>query len=184
MRAIIGMVYFGGHSEWGEPMIQLVKYNNNYESVVIGYIIEFFSFHLLLNEKDGVPEHKQAKENLALWTSNEHELYIISENNLPIGFLHIWYKGGNVAWIEDVFVEQAYRGKGAGSIAISQAERIIKEKDGYTSVCIDVVPRNLAAIELYQKLGYDTLSMITVRKELGENYRTDTTDFLGYKFRI
>ncbi|MBQ8228584.1 MAG: GNAT family N-acetyltransferase [Clostridia bacterium] len=165
-------------------MIQLVKYNNSYEAVIIDYIIEFFSFHLLLNEKGGMPENKQAKENLALWTSEEHELYIISENNLPIGFLHIWYKGGNVAWIEDVFVAEKYRGKGAGGIAISQAEQIIKEKGGYTAVCIDVVPRNLAAIGLYQKLGYDILSLITVRKELGENSRTETADFLGYKFRI
>ena len=56
--------------------------------------------------------------------------------------------------------------------------------DGYTAVCMDVVSRNTEALNLYQKLGYDTLSLITVRKELGENHRTDTADVFGYKFRI
>ena len=49
---------------------------------------------------------------------------------------------------------------------------------------MDVVPRNTEALNLYQKLEYDTLSLITVRKELGENHRTDTADVFGYKFRI
>ncbi len=164
--------------------IKLIKYDDRYENIIIDYIISFFRFHLSLNGKTGMPEKNQAEENLALWMGKEHELYIIQKACLPIGFLHIRYKGGNVAWIEDVFVEEAYRGKGIGSQAISEAEQIVKEKDGYTAVCMDVVPRNVEALNLYQKLGYDTLSLITVRKELWENHRTDTADVLGYKFRV
>lgn len=76
------------------------------------------------------------------------------------------------------------RGKGTGSRAIAEAEQIIKEKNGYAAVCMDVVPKNVAALNLYQKLGYDTLSLITLRKEFGENHRKEKTDFLGYKFNV
>ncbi|MBD5145760.1 MAG: GNAT family N-acetyltransferase [Ruminococcus sp.] len=86
--------------------------------------------------------------------------------------------------MEDVFVDEAYRGKGIGSQAINAAEEIIKHKDGYNAVCIDVVPQNTNALSVYHKLGYDTLSMITVRKEFGSNYREDIADVLGYKFKI
>lgn len=165
-------------------MINLVPYNENYKNAVINYIISFFGFHSAINGQTNTPELTQTKENIEIWTSEKHELYIIESANAPVGFIHIWYKGGNVAWIEDVFVDEAYRGQGIGSQAINSAEEIIKQKSGYTAVCMDVVPRNKAALATYHKLGYDTLSLITVRKELGENQRNDTTDILGHTFKI
>lgn len=165
-------------------MISLLKYTDIYEGIVIKYIIEFFGFRLSLNNKPGVLPQNQAMENLELWTDKEHELYVILEACSPVGFLHISYKGGNVAWIEDVFVEEKHRGKGTGSRAITEAEQIIKKKGNYTAVCMDVVPQNISALSLYHKIGYDTISAITVRKELGENNRTDTTNVLGYNFKI
>ena len=165
-------------------MIKLVPYTDKYENIAVNYIISFFGFHSSLNGKTENPEYIQAKENIAMWTSKSHELYIIEDIDNPVGFIHIWYKGGNVAWIEDVFVDEAYRGKGIGSQAINAAEEIIRQKDGYSAVCIDVVPKNTNALNLYQRLGYDTLSMITVRKEFSDNYREDIADVLGYKFKI
>lgn len=165
-------------------MINLVPYNENYESRAINYIVTFFGFHSSINGQTSSPELTQAKENIEMWTSEKHELYIIESDNTPVGFIHIWYKGGNVAWIEDVFVDEAYRGKGIASQAINSAEEIIKQKPGYTAVCMDVVPRNKDALATYHKLGYDTLSLITVRKELGENHREEMADILGHKFKI
>lgn len=165
-------------------MIDLVPFNENCESIIINYIISFFGLHSALNGEAEVPEIKQAKENIEMWTSEKHELYIINRDSTPVGFIHIWYKGGNVAWIEDVFVDEAYRGRGIGGQAISSAENIIKRKSGYTAVCMDIVPKNTNALAAYHKLGYDTLSLITVRKELGENRREDMADILGYTFRI
>ncbi len=164
-------------------MVNLVPYNENYASRTIDYIVSFFGFHSSINGQANSLELTQAKENIEMWTSEKHELYIIESHNTPVGFIHIWYKGGNVAWIEDVFVDEAYRGKGIGSQAIT-AEEIIKQKQGYTAVCMDVVPRNKNALATYHKLGYDTLSLITVRKQFGEKYRGQTADFLGYKFKI
>lgn len=165
-------------------MIKLLPYTDEYENILISYITSFFKFHSLLGGRTESPEYTQAKENIVMWTAKDHELYMIGYTGKPVGFIHIWYKGGNVAWIEDVFVDEAYRGKGIGSRAINAAEEIIKHKGGCNAVCIDVVPRNTNALGLYHKLGYDTLSMITVRKELDGNSRENTADVLGYKFKI
>ncbi len=165
-------------------MINLIPYSETYENIIVKYIISFFGFHSEINGQANSPELTQAKENIKMWTSEKHELYIIESDSTPIGFIHIWYKGGNVAWIEDIFVDASYRGQGIGSQAIFLAENIIKQKSGYTAVCMDVVPRNINALAVYHKLGYDTLSLITVRKELGENRREDTADILGHIFKI
>ncbi len=165
-------------------MIKLQKYDDAFEPTIIDYIIAFFGFHIALNGKTGRPDDRQAKENLAAWTGKDHELYIIQEDDMPIGFLHIGYRGGNVAWIEDVFVAEDYRGKGVGTQAITEAEKIIRGKPGYTAVCMDVAPRNSSALHLYRELGYDTLSIVTVRKEFEENPSDDMVDFLGHRFII
>lgn len=86
--------------------ITLAAYNENYEKIIIDYIISFFGFHSSLTREMNAPEYGQAKENIKMWTSAEHELYIIESGNNPVGFIHIWYKGGNVAWIEDIFVDE------------------------------------------------------------------------------
>ena len=127
-------------------MIDLVPYNENYESLIVDYIVSFFGFHSAINGQANSPELTQAKENIEMWTSEKHELYIIESDNTPVGFIHIWYKGGNVAWIEDVFVDESHRGQGIGSEAINSAEDIVKQKSGYTAVCMDVVPRNKNAL--------------------------------------
>lgn len=165
-------------------MIKLLPYTDKYENIAVNYIISFFDFHSSLSGKTESPEYIQAKENIVMWTSKSHELYIIEDIDNIVGFIHIWYKGGNVAWIEDIFVDEAYRGKGIGSQAINVAEEIIKKKDGYSAVCIDVVPKNTNALNLYYKLGYDTLNMITVRKEFNDNYREEIANVLGHKFKI
>lgn len=56
--------------------------------------------------------------------------------------------------------------------------KIIRGKPGYTAVCMDVAPRNSSALHLYRELGYDTLSIVTVRKEFEENPSDDMVDFL------
>ncbi len=106
-------------------MINLVPYN---ESRTVDYVISFFGFHQSINGQANSPKLTQAKENIEIWTSEKHELYIIESDNAPVGFVHIWYKGGNVAWIEDVFVDEKHRGQGIGSQAINLAEEIIKQK--------------------------------------------------------
>jgi len=166
--------------------IELVDYSERFYSETIYAIAQFYGFHRQLSEENVVitaESLEMAKENIELWTGTDHELKVILFNNAFAGFVHIGYRGSNVAWIEDIYVDDKFRNKGIGTRAINLAEEIIKSKHGYTAICMDVVPRNINALNLYRSLGYDTLSMITVRKELYENNKDKTMYLLGIEFR-
>lgn len=164
--------------------ITLEKYSKEYEKIVADYVGDFFGYHSKLSGFEKIPAIEQSLENIIQWTSEKHALYVILLEKRPVGFIHIWYKGDNVAWIEDLYVEEKHRRQGIGSFAIREAEKILSCNPKYTALCIDVVPQNKNAIDLYYELGYDSLSIITIRKELKENNRNDTVDFLGKKFKI
>lgn len=56
-----------------------------------------------------------------------------------------------------------YQGRGIGSEAIRLTEEIVKTYS--ESLYIEASARNIRAIELYRKMGYDCLNTITVRKD-------------------
>ncbi len=167
-------------------MIKLVLYAAEFKDDAIKRIAAFYHYHSsLLNEKAELSKssYVEAEETLKNWLGISHELYLIQFKELVVGFLHIGYRGGNVAWIEDIYVDENYRSKGIATQSIHLAEEIIKSHAGYTSICFDVVPRNSGALRLYHKLGYDNLSIITVRKELYENNRDKTEKLMGLDFK-
>ncbi len=73
--------------------------------------------------------------------------------------------------LEDVFVDEAMRGQGIASQAILLAEQQAQKLPGIEAMTLQVVTRNEAALKLYHKLGYDTMSMVTLRKEFGQSSR-------------
>lgn len=168
-------------------MIALLKYNDKYKQKTVIRIAEFFGFHVgLINDVYELSQENfsQAEQTLCEWLLDKHELFVIEHKGLDVGFVHIGYRGDNVAWIEDIFVDKNFRGNGIATSAIYLAEDRIKLNPKYTAVCIDVVPRNTAAMRLYHKLGYDSLSILTVRKEFSENNRDrkETVFELEYRY--
>ena len=168
-------------------MIELIKYSPIYEKETLHRICDFFGFHRnLFNENICITEESlnNAKKTINDWISENHTFYIIIYNYISVGFIHIGFRGENVAWIEDVYVDKEYRGQGIASEAIKGAENIIKQNKSYNAVCMDVSPRNLDALKLYYRLGYVNLSIITVHKELYENKQEKKTNLLGFEFNI
>ena len=161
-------------------------YSDKYKEEMIIRIAKFFGFHLGLSSSGLISkiDYKTAEQDLNDWTSGDNQLYMIMSTEDVIGFLRIGYRGGNVAWIEDIFVDEAFRNKGVATESIKQAEDMIKAKPQYTAICFDVVPRNVEALKLYHKLGYDTLSMITVRKELKNKESVGFQNLGGLDFRL
>ena len=49
---------------------------------------------------------------------------------------------------------------------------------------MDVVPDNLPALRLYHRLGYDRLSIVTVRKDFDEFETARTEEIAGLSFRV
>lgn len=169
--------------------ITLKKYSDEYKRETIVRIAKFFGLHMsFLNhdEERKEIEYDTAENDLQYWlTDEDSELYLIFEQEECVGFLRIGYRGKEVAWIEDIFVDEERRGRGIAAESIRQAEEIIASNPQYTAVCFDVVPRNKSALALYYKLGYDKLSIVTVRKELNhENDDFSHENFLGYDFKL
>lgn len=167
-------------------MIRLKKYSMKYRDEAAQRVALFFGFHHELYGGIYNPDGdriKAAKKTIKDWTHGTDELYMIADGGEIVGFIHINYRGDNVAWIEDIFVDEEKRSNGIATKAISLAEDKVKSHKGYTAVCLDVVPRNEQALRLYHKLGYDVLGMITVRKELGRSDKDKKTEVLGLDFK-
>lgn len=168
-------------------MIRLLKYSEDFEAETLRRIAEFFNFHQAfvkeITEEEKEKSLSEAAKTLQDWQCGDNELYVILQNEESVGFLRLNYRGPIVAWIEDIFVDEDKRGQGIATEAISAAEDIVRSRTGYEALCLDVVPRNVAALQLYHKLGFTDLSMITLRKELKESKRDRPLELLGLEFQ-
>ena len=126
---------------------------------------------------------KTARANLREWRRKPNELYTIWHEGADAGFLCLGFRGANVAWVNYIYVDEDLRGQGIASEAIAAAEKIVLSRRGYDALCMDVDPRNDAALRLYHRLGYDTLSLVTVRKNLSLRKNEMALDLLGIKFQ-
>jgi len=123
------------------------------------------------------------RETLREWRKKPNELYLIARGGADVGFLCLGFRGSNVAWINYLYVDEAFRRQGVATAAIAAAEGIVRSRKGYDALCMDVDPRNGNALRLYHSLGYDTLSILTVRKNFGGGAKEESTDILGFDFQ-
>jgi ribosomal protein S18 acetylase RimI-like enzyme len=140
--------------------VKLIKYNNEYE-IMVDFIINFWKEH-----NNVVPSIEDANENLKEWTKEGHILYFINANNENVGFVHLGSRGAEIDWLEDIFVLPKYQRQGIGTRAIEIVEDTVKKYS--ESLYIEVASRNINAIRLYKKIGYNCLNTITIRKDFKE----------------
>ena len=158
-------------------MISLKSYSPTDETALIPFIISFWRTHH--SETDA----KNARSDIDEWTKENHDLFVIMKEDETVGFLHLNMRGSEICWIEDIFVKEEFRRQGIASNAIAQVEDILKAR-GVKGVSMDVVPDNLPALRLYHRLGYDRLSIVTVRKDF-DSFETERTESIaGLPFRV
>jgi len=104
----------------------------------------------------------------AIFEDNAKGAYYIAEiGNKVVGSLLTtfeWsdWRNGQIIWIQSVFVEKAYRGNGVFSKLYEHIKsKVIDPESEYRGVRLYVDKSNLAAQQVYQKLGmssqhYDT----------------------------
>lgn len=169
-------------------MITLTPYQPKYRQSTLKRIEAFWGFHRdwVQKTQEQPPDEQDClmMQDLESWTSNDHWLFVILQDEQDVGFVHLQRIGSIVVQLEDVFVDEAMRGQGIASQAILLAEQQAQKIPGIEAMTLQVVTRNEAALRLYHKLGYDTMSMVTLRKEFGENHRDRQAEFLGMTFQI
>ena len=139
--------------------IIIKPFAQEHKKQILQYIILFFNTHHMKIEE--IDTHA----NLLNWISEGHEFYEILGDDELIGFVHVCMRGPTACWIENIFVDERFRRRGVASKAIALIEEILRERN-IDGICIDVVPDNLPALKLYHHLGYNRLSMITIRKDM------------------
>ena len=144
-------------------MVTLKEYQNEQE-LAISLIGQFWHAH---NKEETTYEDNI--ENLFEWTKEGHKLYFIMYKQDIVGFVHLGSRGCEMDWLEDIFVLPQYQKRGIGTQTIALVEKIVQTYS--SSLYIEASSRNIAAIRLYHKLGYNCLNTITVRKDFDENYK-------------
>ena len=137
--------------------IELIRYSDEQE-IAIDLIIRFWKEHNDINVS-----YEDANENLIEWTKEGHILYFISVDNEYVGFVHLGSRGCEIDWLEDIFVLPKCQNQGIGTKAIQIVEEMVKQYS--ESLYIEVASRNINAIRLYHKIGYDCLNTLTIRKD-------------------
>lgn len=167
-------------------MTKLKKFGMKYRDETVERTARYFGFvgglHIGADKPDE-DRMKAARRTVKEWTHGNDELYVIVEDKETVGFVHINYRGGKAAWIEDIYVDENKRGQGIATRVIGLAEEKIKGHKGCAAVCLDAAPDNKAALALYHKLGYITLGRITVIKEIYKNNRTNETELFGMTYK-
>ncbi|MDL2248300.1 GNAT family N-acetyltransferase [Tyzzerella sp. OttesenSCG-928-J15] len=170
-------------------MVKLIPYNHIYENITIERISEFFGFHRSLVEKNDDGHDKEddkasSRTVLREWLEEPNALYIIMDGEICAGFMRINFRGPIAVWIEDIFVDSKFRGRGIATAAINSLESIVKaDAPNCNAICMDVAPRNEAALKLYHRLGFRDLSLITLRKEIGQSKRDRDLELFGLDFK-
>lgn len=168
-------------------MTELVLYQEARKESMIFLIASFFAAHFAISEKEPAEiapwRLALAEENLQEWLREENtHVFFIEEDGSEAGMLILKPHGGSVVWIESLYVKEELRNRGIASRAIALAEKYATDRMHAPAVCMDVIPQNEAAIKLYHSLGYDTVSMLTLRKSITEEKRTNPVSLFGYDF--
>ena len=99
-------------------------------------------------------------------------LFLLVDGEAVMGMLTVGIylsPTGSKAWIEDVVVDNAYRGRGLGKRLVAHAIDYCKEQ-GLDTLMLTSNPKRIAANALYQSLGFERKETNVYRMKMG----TDT----------
>ncbi|MBR3693127.1 MAG: GNAT family N-acetyltransferase [Erysipelotrichales bacterium] len=137
--------------------LELVTYTTQ-EDIALSLIKGFWRMH-----NDQEVSDEEAREDLRVYTSQEHVLYLVKYKDKYIGFAHLASRGASIDWLEDIYIIPECQGKGYGSYVISLLEKRVSEYS--SSFYMEVAARNERAMRLYHRLGYTCLNTVTLRKD-------------------
>lgn len=147
-------------------------------------ITELMNYHRKLNNapKKYWQTDEESKETLEYW-KEDGTVYNVFLDDEAVGFFYVRFGGQNVAWLEDIFISEQYRGKGIGRFAMDKLDELMIEKE-VVAIFVDVIPRNTSAIKLYKECGFDHLNLVQLRKNYDKKLDKDEEiELLGFNFK-
>jgi len=87
---------------------------------------------------------------------NSHLFFAINDQGKYVGMITVGFyisPTGKKSWVEDVLVDEVFRGKGIGKLLVEFAINFAKEQKA-TSLMLTSNPTRISANKLYKKLGF------------------------------
>ena len=139
--------------------------------LILSFIKELAEYEKMTDDviatKELIEEHVFDKERV--------EVLIAEENNIPIGFCLFFYNfstfvGRSGIYLEDVYIQPPYRGKGYGKIIFKELAKIAVERNcgRMEWVCLDW---NKPSIEFYKKMGAVSMDDWSTYRLTGDGLR-------------
>ena len=128
-------------------IIEIKTYSTEYHEAMQRFLDQLTSNPMTLTEEIF---------NQLIASSNSHLFFLLKEEQIA-GMLTvgIYYSPtGGKAWIEDVVVDESFRGQGLSKLLVAHAIEFVKAKQ-VPSLMLTSNPKRIAANKLYQAMGFE-----------------------------
>ena len=128
---------------------------------------EFYHSDAVLHPIPRAHFEKTAEE--ALKSGTYAEIYLLEYEGKTAGYgltarTFSQEAGGQVLWIEELYIREAFRSRGLGSEFFAYVEK--KYEGRAARFRLEVEEDNVRAVSLYKRLGYETLDYVQMIKEI------------------
>ena len=122
--------------------------------ILVGFVAEYYALDGHTFEEGRV---RAALETL-IRDESLGRLWVIGDGAMPVGYAVLTFGfsleyGGRDAFVDEVFIQEPYRGKGWGRRAMEFAEEAARNL-GVRALHLEVTRANARARTLYESLGY------------------------------
>ena len=128
-------------------IIEVNTYSLEYQEAMQRFLDQLTSHPMTLTE----PMFRQLLE-----SANSHLFFLMKDGQIA-GMLTvgIYYSPtGGKAWIEDVVVDESFRGQGLSKLLVAHAIEFVKSKQ-IPLLMLTSNPKRIAANKLYQAMGFE-----------------------------
>ena len=128
-------------------IIEVNTYSLEYQEAMQRFLDQLTSHPMTLTE----PMFRQLLE-----SANSHLFFLMKDEQiagmLTVGIYHS--PTGGIAWIEDVVVDETFRGQGLSKLLVAHAIEFVKSKQ-IPLLMLTSNPKRIAANKLYQAMGFE-----------------------------
>ena len=128
-------------------IVEIKNYSLEYQEAMQRFLDQLTSSPMILTED---------MFNQLLASPNSHLFFLLKDEQiagmLTVGIYHS--PTGGKAWIEDVVVDESFRGQGLSKLLVSHAIEFTKSKQ-IPSLMLTSNPKRIAANKLYQTMGFE-----------------------------
>ena len=128
-------------------IIEVNTYSLEYQEAMQRFLDQLTSHPMTLTE----PMFRQLLE-----SANSHLFFLMKDEQiagmLTVGIYHS--PTGGIAWIEDVVVDETFRGQGLSKLLVAHAIEFVKSKQ-IPLLMLTSNPKRIAAYKLYLAMGFE-----------------------------